>query len=174
MYLTAITHASARDKDHNFRGLTAAGQGECAGAAGQYHAHTTGRDVPAFDQIVSSPKPRCLETVILFAKGLDNSAVHASSVAVDPTLAAGEIEGGELAALAADGDAKHVLVSGHADMVKTLPPGTELIADAADGGWFSVRPVLFQIEIEAGRPWAEATVHFCSALVDGQWQNLLG
>ena len=129
--------------------------------------------MPPFDQIVSSPKPRCLETAILFAKALDNASVEASSVAVDAGLAAGEIEGGEVAALAAGADAAHVLVSGHADMVKTLPPGTSLAAGAADGGWFAVRPVLFQVEIEPGRPWEEATVHFCSALVDGEWQDLL-
>jgi len=173
MYLTAITHASARDREHNFRGLTPGGQKECAGAAGRYAALTDGRGVRAFDKIVSSPKPRCLETVILFAKALHNDEIGASSVAVDPGLAAGEIEGGEVVALAADGDAAHLLVSGHADMVKTLPPGTSLRADAADGGWFSVRPVLFQVEIEPGQAWEEATVHFCSALVDGEWQDLL-
>lgn len=173
MYLTVITHASARDKEHNFRGLTPAGQEECSSAAGEFGAQARRRPVPAIDHIVSSPKPRCLETVILLAKGLGNDAITASSVAVDSGLAAGEIEGGEVAALASDGDAAHVLVSGHADMVKTLPPGTSLTADAADGGWFSVRPVLFQVEVEAGRPWAEATVHFCRALVDGQWESLL-
>lgn len=173
MYLTVITHASARDKKRNFRGLTAAGQAECDGAAQRYEALTDGRDVPAIDKIVSSPKPRCLETVILFAKGLGNESIEASSVAVDPGLAAGEIEGGEVAALAAADDAAHVLVSGHADMVKTLPPGTSLATDAADGGWFSMRPVLFQVEIEPGQAWEEATVRFCGALVEGGWRGLL-
>lgn len=181
MYLTAITHASARDKDHHFRGLTPAGQEESAGAAQHYEALTNGEGVPAFDQIVSSPKPRCLETVILFAKAVGNDSIKASSVAVDANLAAGEIEGGELATLAAahdaahdaEGGAEHVLVSGHADMVKTLPPGTSLTADAADGGWFSVRPVLFQVEVKSGQSWDKATVHFCRALVNGQWHDLL-
>ena len=173
MYITAITHASARDKEHNFRSLTVAGQGESTTAGRQYASLAGGRDVPPIDHIVSSPKPRCLETVILFAKALSNDALDASSVDVDPNLAAGEIEGGELNALTTDGDGAHVLVSGHADLVKTLPAGVSLTAGAADGGWFSVRPVLFQVELEPGRSWDEATVHFCRALVDGQWQQLL-
>lgn len=173
MYLTAITHASARDKEHNFRGLTPAGHEESAGAAHQYEALTTGRDVPAFDQIVSSPKPRCLETAILFAKALSNETIQASSVVVDPGLAAGKIKGKELDMLAQTVDATHVLVSGHADMVKTLPAGVSLTGDLADGGWFSVRPVLFQVEVEPGQAWNEAAVHFCSALVNGRWESLL-
>ncbi|MDX1689046.1 MAG: histidine phosphatase family protein, partial [Candidatus Promineifilaceae bacterium] len=105
MYLTVITHASARDSEHNFRGLAPAGKEECAVVAGRYEAEFDGERTPAFDQIVSSPKPRCLETVILFAKGLGNDAIEASSVAVDAGLAAAEIEGGELAALATESDA---------------------------------------------------------------------
>ena len=173
MYITAITHASARDKEHNFRSLTAAGQVESATAGRQYASLANGRDVPPIDQIVSSPKPRCLETVILLAKALSNDVLEASSIDVDQGLAAGEIEGGELAALATDADANHVLVSGHADLVKVLPAGASLTADAADGGWFSVRPVLFQVEVEPARSWDQATVHFCTALVDDRWQQLL-
>lgn len=173
MYLTAITHASARDKEHHFRGLTPAGQEESASAAWQFEARTKGRDLPPFDRIVSSPKPRCLETVILLAKALSNDSINTSKVEVDAGLAAGKIEGNALATLAAGGDAEHILVSGHADLVKTLPDGTSLIDKAADGGWFAVRPVLFQIEIAPGKSWEEATVHFCSGLVDGQWTDLL-
>lgn len=173
MYLTAITHASARDKEHHFRGLTADGQEESTSAAWKYEAYTKGQDLPAFDRIVSSPKPRCLETVILFAKALGNDSIAVSSVDVDAGLAAGEIEGGELAALAASGNAEHILVSGHADLVKTLPAGASLSEEAADGGWFAVRPVLFQIEIDGEQSWEEATVLFCSALVDGHWKSLL-
>lgn len=174
MYLTAITHASARYKAHNFRGLTTNGQEESAAAARQFEAYTMGWDLPPVDRIVSSPKPRCLETVILFAKGLNNSRIAASSVDVDAGLAAGKIKGDELAALAASSDAAHNLVSGHADLVKTLPSGVSLGEGAADGGWFAVRPVLFHIEVEPGQPWDAATVHFCTALVDGQWRRLLG
>lgn len=173
MYLTAITHAGARDKKYHFRGLTPAGQEECAGAARQFEALAEGQRLPAFDKIVSSPKPRCLETVILFAKAVDNDSIEVSSVEVDAGLAAGQIEGGELVSLAAGGDAAHVLVSGHADLVKTLPSSASLTVEAADGGWFAVRPVLFQIEVKPGQSWDEATVHFCSALVDGQWKGLL-
>ena len=173
MHVTAITHASARDKDHNFRGLTAAGQKESAGAAGRYQEVASGRPISPFGRIVSSPKPRCLETVLLFAKAHSNEWIRASSVSVDRGLAAAEIEGGELAELADTADAEHLLVSGHADLVKTLPAGTPLVEHAADGGWFSVRPVLFQLEVQPGQDWDDATVRFCSGFVDGEWESLL-
>ena len=173
MYLTAITHASARDKEYHFRGLTPTGQEESTSAAWQVEAVAKDRSLPAFDNVVSSPKPRCLETVILFAKALGNDSIEASSVTIDPGLAAGNIEGGELAALAVQSDAAHLLISGHADLAKTLPTGVSLATGAAEGGWFTVRPVLFQVEIQPGQRWDEATVHFCTALVDGHWQNLL-
>lgn len=173
MDLTAITHASARDKKHNFRGLTASGEEESVSAAERYRELTSGRSASAFDRIVSSPKPRCLETVLLFAKAHPNEMIRASSVAVDSGLAAGEIEGDELSELAATGDAEHLLVSGHADLVETLPAATELVDEAADGGWFSVRPVLFQVQVRPGREWDDATVRFCTAPVDGEWESLL-
>jgi phosphohistidine phosphatase SixA len=173
MLITAITHASARDKDHNFRGLTAEGQTESERAAARYQALTAGRSVPAIQWVISSPKPRCLETVILLTKGLANEEVEASSVDIDGGLAAGSIEGDELATLAATGEVAHLLVSGHADLVKTLPDSARLRKDAARDGWFQTRPVLFQIEIEPGRPWTEAEIHFCESLEQGAWNNLL-
>lgn len=173
MNLTAITHASARDKEHNFRGLTAAGQEESVSAADPYRELASGGKAPAIDRIVSSPKPRCLETVLLFAKALADDSIRASSVAVDPGLAAAEIEGDELAELATTSHAEHLLVSGHADLVKTLPAAASLIEGAADGGWFSVRPVLFQVQVQPGQEWDDATVRFCSALVNGEWKSLL-
>ena len=173
MLITAITHASARDKEHNFRGLTEAGQSESVRAAERYRALTAGQTVPAVEWVLSSPKPRCLETVLLFAKALANDQVETSSVEVDGGLAAGSIEGDELASLAATGEVAHLLVSGHADLVKTLPESARLRAGAAGSGWFQTRPVLFQIEIEPGRPWSEATLNFCESLVDGAWRNLI-
>ena len=173
MYITAITHASARDKESNFRGLTRYGQEESRGAAQQYKTLAAGGNLPLIDQIVSSPKPRCLETVILFAKSLGNEAVAASSVLVDPDLAAGEIEGGELGAVAKSSDARHLLVSGHADLVKTLPAGTSLLEQTEDGGWFTVRPVLFQVEVAQNQSWQESAVLFCYGLLEGRWQSLL-
>lgn len=174
MLITAITHATARDKEHNFRGLTEEGQAETALAAERYRTLTAEQEVPAIEWVLSSPKPRCLETVLLFAKGLTNEEIAASSVQVDGKLAAGSIEGDELATLAATGEVSHLLVAGHADLVKTLPEGTNLWADAASDGWFQTRPVLFQIEVESGRPWAEATVRFCESLVQGEWRSVLG
>lgn len=173
MYLTAITHASARGKEHNFRGLTPDGQEECLVAARQYEEYIKGQSLPPVDRIISSPKPRCLETLIVFAKRLNNDRIAASTVEVYPGLAAGEIEGGELAALVKSSEAAHVLVSGHADLVKTLPSRVSLIDATAGGGWFSVRPVLFQIEIDRGQSWDAASVHFCAALVEGRWQRLV-
>lgn len=173
MLITAVTHASARDKDHNFRGLTEDGRQESKRAAERYLALTSGRSIPAVEWVISSPKPRCLETVILLTKELANEQVEASSVDIDAGLAAGSIEGDELATLAATGKVEHLLVSGHADLVKTLPDGVGLREDAASDGWFQTRPVLFQIEIESGHPWAEAKLHFCESLEEGEWSSLL-
>ena len=173
MLITAVTHASARDKQYNFRGLTEDGQAESKRAAERYLALTAGRSIPAIEWVISSPKPRCLETVILLTKELTNEKVATSSVEIDAGLAAGSIEGDELATLAATGKVDHLLVSGHADLVKTLPAGADLRSDAADDGWFQTRPVLFQLEIESGRPWAEARLHFCESLQHGEWRSLL-
>lgn len=173
MLITAITHASARDKEYKFRGLTEEGQAESRRAAARYRTLTAGEEVPAVEWIISSPKPRCLETLILFAKELANEQIGASFVDVDEGLAAGSIEGDELATLAAPGEVRHLLVSGHADLVKTLPDSARLRAEAAEGGWFQTRPVLFQIEIEPGKPWPAAKVRFCESLEEGAWHSLL-
>ena len=173
MLITAITHASAREKEHNFRGLTEEGQAETARMAERYRTLTAGQEVPAIEWMLSSPKARCLETAILFAKGLTDEEISASSVAVDAGLSAGSIEGDELATLAATGEVRHLLVSGHADLVKTVPETAHFRPDATSEGWFQTRPVLFQIEIEPGRPWAEATVRFCESFVEGEWRSLL-
>ena len=172
MLITAITHASARAKEYNFRGLTAAGEEESKSAAERYRELTAGSSLPPIEWIISSPKPRCLETVILFAKELANEALEASAVDVDGGLAAGSIEGGELATLAATGEVSHLLVSGHADLVKTLPDSARLHDDAADGGWFQTRPVLFQVEVQPGQPWDDARLSFCESLQAGTWDTL--
>ena len=173
MLITAITHASARDKIHTFRGLTEEGRAESEQAAERYRTLTAGQEIPVIEWVISSPKPRCLETVILFAKRLDDEAIAASSVEVDGRLAAGNIDGSELAELAATAEAVHLLVSGHADLAKSLPDSVLLGDGAADDGWFQSRPVLFQIEIEPGRPWTAAEVRFCESLREGEWRSLL-
>jgi phosphohistidine phosphatase SixA len=172
MLITAITHASARDKEHNFRALTEDGTQESLSAVARYGELTGEQPIP-ITRVLSSPKPRCLETAITFVKQLDNEAVVASTVEVDAGLAAGEIEGSELAHLGREAEAGHVLVSGHADLVQTLPEHVRLTADAASDGWFQVRPVIFQLHIEPGAEWSQAELRFCEGLVDGQWQSLV-
>lgn len=174
MYISVITHAAAREKKHGFRGLTERGWQEANSAAARYRAllQEAGTDVPPVDLVVSSPKPRCLETVILFAKGLDE-AMKASEVQVDGDLKAGSIEGPELDALAQSTEAAHVLVAGHADMVKTLPGSAALAPGAQNGGWFAHRPVLFALSTERAASWDEAQILFCEANVAGTWTDLL-
>ena len=174
MFLSVITHADARG-DFEFRGLTEQGWQEADSAVSRYQSllQAQAQEIPAIDAVVSSPKPRCLETAILLAKGLGDF-VQASEVSVNAGLKAGSISGPELKDVAQAVDAEHVLVSGHADMVKTLPEGTSLTAGAENDGWFADKPVLFTVVYEPGAPWAEASVLFCPALADGEWQDLLG
>ena len=179
MLITAITHAAARSSDsYNFRGLTDQGQQEARSAAKHYRktlsrlANFSGRQIPAVEAVVSSPKPRCLETVILFAKDLAD-LMTAGEVEVEAGIKAGDVQGGELAELAQRFQVDHLLVSGHADMVKMIPEETELMPEAADGGWFNDRPILFVIDYDRAQDWSEAKVLACEGLVDGAWQGLL-
>ena len=173
MFLTVITHADAR-KGFEFRGLTEQGWQEAGSAVSHYHGLLRAQavEIPAIDAVVSSPKPRCLETAILLAKGLGDF-VQASEVGVKSGLKAGSISGPGLQELAQSVDAEHVLVSGHADMVKTLPQGASLVAGADNDGWFADKPVLFTVAYEPGASWDEARVLFCQAIVDGAWQDLM-
>lgn len=172
MLITAITHAEARGSDHTFRGLTRAGMEECRQAAARYLDLTRGSSHPPIARILSSPKPRCLETVLLFTKVLPDELLTTSGLDVMDGLRAGSIEGGELARLAEEGD-DHILVSGHADLARTLPEAMSLVADAVSDGWFQLRPVLFQIESTPGQPWAQARIRFCEGIVDGKWRDLI-
>jgi broad specificity phosphatase PhoE len=172
MFITAITHAAARDKAYSFRGLTAAGQEQAQAAAARYTTLIAGSDLPAIDTVVSSPKPRCLETVILFAKALGDQ-VAAGAVSLAPSLTAGSVTGPELGELVATCGGQHLLVCAHADLVKALPDRDALVADAATDGWFTIRPVLLQLEHESGEHWQAAYLRFCDGLRDGSWEMLL-
>jgi len=172
MFVTCITHADARGKDHAFRGLTEAGWREVESAAQRFKAlHKA--EIPSIGIIVSSPKPRCLETAVLFAKALsDFGLLDASEVQVEAGLKAGSITGGELPDLASSTGTQHLLVSGHADLARALPARFKLISGAVKNGWFSTRPVLFTTQYEPGQQWDKAQVLYCQGLVDGRWQDL--
>lgn len=179
MLLSGITHADARDgKKHPFRGLSKQGRKESKKAADRFKklveawTNERGEPVPAVDVVVSSPKVRCLETVILMAKAA-SQLTATSEVQVRPALKAGAITGRELADLANEVEAQHMLVSGHADLVQALPEQVELAPEAAKNGWFTTRPVLFVIDYAAGKPWESAQVLSCEGLVDGKWISLL-
>lgn len=175
MFITCITHAAARDKQHAFRGLTEAGWQEVNSAAQRFRTLTNVDELPRIGAIVSSPKARCLETAVLLAKALsDFGLLDASEVQVDAGLKAGSIAGGELPAQANSTAAQHLLVSGHADLAKALPARFQLDAGAAKDGWFSTRPVLFSVDYEPGQPWENARVLYCEGLIDKRWQNLAG
>jgi phosphohistidine phosphatase SixA len=173
MFMTCITHADARGKEHAFRGLTETGWREAKSAAQQFKALHQ-EEIPSIGIIVSSPKPRCLETAVLFAKELsDFGLLDASEVQVEAGLKAGSITGDELPDLASSIETQHLLVSGHADLAKALPAGFKLASGAAKNGWFSTRPVLFTVEYDAGQPWEQARALYCQGLIDGRWQNLV-
>lgn len=174
MFVTGITHADSRDKkEHPFRGLTEKGWEEVRGAARQFKG-SIGKGTPLVDSIVSSPKARCLETALLFAKAIsDLQLIATSEIQVDAGLKAGSITGDELAELANRFGTQHLLVSAHADLVQALPPSVELAPEAAKGGWFTTRPVLFTIDYTPGEPWEKARVAYCRGYVDGEWRDLI-
>lgn len=178
MLLTGITHAAARDKKHPFRGLTKQGRKESRRAAARFLelaptlAQEVGGSLPPIGAIVSSPKVRCLATALLFAKGLGDLMV-ASEIQVDDSIKAGAVTGRELADLAQSVQVEHLLVSGHADLAKALPPGANLAAGAAKDGWFTTRPVVFTIHYAAGSAWDSARVLFGEGLVEKEWRRLL-
>ena len=148
MFITGITHADARGKKHAFRGLTKQGWKEAVSAAGRFK-ELAGEEFPRVGVVVSSPKARCLETAVLFAKALSDFGLMATSEAqVDAGLKAGSIMGDEIAGLANNIATPHLLVSGHADLAKALPSRIELVPTAVKDGWFTTRPVLFTIDYD--------------------------
>ncbi len=181
MIITGISHANARDKKkHTFLGLTEQGWREVNSAAKRFRAlmaalgKDQGEEMPLVETVVSSPKARCLETAILFAKTISDFKLMATSeVRVNSGLKAGSITGDELAELANGIRTQHLLVSGHADLAKALPPNIELTSAAVKDGWFTTRPVLFTIDYKVGEPWDEARVLYCEGTIDGEWQSLI-
>ena len=173
MLVTCITHADARGKKHAFRGLTKAGRKEAESAAERFSGLAQG-EFPRVGVVVSSPKARCLETAVLFAKELsDFGFITTSEVKVDASLKAGSITGGELADLANMIETTHLLVSAHADLAKALPAHVELRSTAVKDGWFTTRPVLFTIDYVAGEPWEQAQVLYCEGPADEKWRSLI-
>lgn len=173
MLLTCITHAGARDKKHAFRGLTEQGRREALSAAERFR-ELAGEEMPRIEVVVSSPKARCLETAIVFVKAIsDFGLVETSEVQVDASLKAGSITGDELYNLANSIEARHLLVSAHADLAKALPAGAALASGVVKDGWFTTRPILFTIDYEVGQPWHKARVLYCEGYSDGGWQALL-
>jgi phosphohistidine phosphatase SixA len=181
MLISCITHANARSKkNHVFLGLTEQGWGEVDSAAKQFNAliagqgNVQGEYMPRVDAIISSPKARCLETAVLFAKAIsDYGLVTTSEAQTNAALKAGSIGGDELVELANSTRMRHLLVAAHADLAKTLPSRVELVPSAVKDGWFTTRPVLFSIDHEAGEPWDQARVLFCEGYIDDEWRNLI-
>ncbi len=180
MIITCITHANARDKSkHTFLGLTEQGWQEVNSAAKRFRLIAVlgadqGEEMPLVETVVSSPKARCLETAILFAKAIsDFRLVATSEVQINSGLKAGSISGDELAELANSIRTQHLLVSAHADLARALPSLVELAPGAARDGWFTTRPVLFTIDYKVGESWDKARVLYCEGYIDEQWQGLI-
>ena len=171
MLITCITHASARSKKYLFRGLTEQGWREVESAADRFKK-LAGKDDPRIAVIVASPKARCVETAILFSKAV-SEFVSTSEMELEVGLKAGSISGSELFDLSNMKQIRHLLVSAHADIVRALPVRVALIPEAANGGWFSTRPVLFQLQYKVGDPWNSATINYCEGLLEGKWQRII-
>mgnify|MGYP000172442424 CR=1 FL=1 len=172
MLITCITHADARDKKtHPFRGLTEQGWREVERAAERFRA-LIDNETPKIEVVVSSPKARCVETAVLFAKAVSNLTTT-SEIQLDAGLKAGSIGGNELFDLANSIQGRHILVSAHADLARALPVQAKMIPEAAKDGWFTTRPVLILVKYDAGQSWKSAQVLACEGLLDEEWRNLL-
>ena len=171
MLITCITHAAARGKKYSFRGLTEKGWQEVDSAAERFKS-LVGEESPKIEAVVTSPKARCVETAILFAKAVSEFA-STSEIRLETDLKAGSISGNELYDIATKFPFQHLLVSAHADLVRTIPDHIELISEAADSGWFSTRPVLFQLKYHVGESWDNARLIYCEGLLAGEWRNFI-
>ncbi len=172
MIITCITHCDARDKKKfPFRGLTEKGRRESDLAEVRFRELIT-VETPKIETVISSPKARCVETAVLFAKAISD-LLSTSEIQLDATLKAGSIHGEELFELANGSECRHVLVAAHADLARTLPPHAKLLAEAAKNGWFTTRPVLILLNYEPGDSWDAAQVLACEGLVGEEWQHLL-
>lgn len=172
MIITCITHANARDKKkYPFRGLTKQGWQEVEQAAERFRA-LVDDEAPKIAAVVTSPKARCVETAVLFAKAVSDR-LTTSEIQLDAALKAGSVSGHELFELANRVQVQHVLVSAHADLVQALPEHIKLKSNAAEDGWFTTRPVLILLRYEAGESWSSAEVLACEGLFDEEWRSLL-
>lgn len=172
MLITCITHADARDKKaHPFRGLTEQGWREVEGSAARFR-ELIDDETPNIGVVVSSPKARCVETALLFAKAISD-LVATSEIQLDASLKAGSIGGRELFDLANGIQGQHLLVSAHADLVRALPSQTTIVSEAVKNGWFTTRPVLILVKYDAGEAWDSAQVLACEGLFDEEWRNLI-
>jgi phosphohistidine phosphatase SixA len=172
MLITCITHADARDKKaHPFRGLTEQGRREVERAAERFRELIDDK-TPDIEVVVSSPKARCVETAILFAKAVSDLCTT-SEIRLDEGLKAGSIGGHELFHVANNIRAQHLLVSAHADLVRALPAQAVMISEAVKNGWFTNRPVLILVKYDTWESWDSAHVLACEDLLDREWRNLL-
>jgi phosphohistidine phosphatase SixA len=172
MLITCITHADARDKKaHPFRGLTEQGWREVERSAERFR-ELIDNETPKIEVVVSSPKARCVETALLFAKAVSDLATT-SEIQLDAGLKAGSISGHELFDMANSTQGRHLLVSAHADLVRALPAHAAMVSKAAKDGWFTARPVLILMKYDAGEPWSSAQVLACEGLLHEEWRNLL-
>ncbi len=171
MLITCITHAAARGKEHRFRGLSKQGRREVDIAAERFKSQA-GLDFPKIEAVVASPKARCVESAILFAKAV-SEFMAISEITLETGLKAGSVSGNELFDIATKYPFQHLLVSAHADLVRTLPGHVKLISEAADSGWFSTRPVLSQLKYHVGESWDNARLIYCEGLLAGEWRNFI-
>jgi broad specificity phosphatase PhoE len=129
-------------------------------------------ETPKIEVVVSSPKARCVETALLFAKAISDLTTT-SEIQLDAGIKAGSIDGHQLFDLANSIQGQHFLVSAHADFVRALPKQAKMIPEATKGGWFTTRPVLTLVKYEAGESWNAAQVLACEGLWYEEWRNLL-
>jgi phosphohistidine phosphatase SixA len=182
MLVVCITHAEARDpEEHVFRGLTESGREQTKGAATRLRellpdiAPALGDKPLTIEKVVSSPKARCVETVLLLAKQL-SEFITTNEIHISDRLKFGKMkEPRNLVDEVSEAKVEAMIVGTHASLACALPRSAKLPPDKLDEeGCFEQRPVLVVIDREPGMPWESAQVLYCEGYSGSSWENLLG
>jgi phosphohistidine phosphatase SixA len=149
MKIIFVTHAET--KEHAPRRLSEDGVTQARKTAGLISG-LMGSDF-RITKAVSSPAIRCIETALEIVEALSGEKLR--RLDTDPRLMAAKepMEADQLMRAIADYACDGLLVTLHADLANTLSIEGE--QDIIQDGWFQVRPVLFVLDWEPGRPWGE-------------------
>jgi phosphohistidine phosphatase SixA len=181
MLAIILTHADAQKVDpRRFRALSEEGRAQVGETAARFRA-IAGDLVPNLNskqiliaEILSSPLARCVETVLRFSDAIQDFTTT-SDIRISHRLReqrAGQLSAGDIVSVLDVTSSEVVLLCTHGDLAGALPVNAALGPEAAQDGWFKLRPVLTIVEYERGSKWEEAKVLCCESPANN-WETLL-